>query len=148
MAGFQAQPELGGGGIRRRRRNINGINMTPLIDVMLVLLIVFMVTAPMITIGVRVNLPKADAPLINSKHDPLVINLAADGKIYIQDLATDFADLPERIQAILKTNPELRVFVRADHKLDYGLVMQVVSVINKAGVAKIAFITQTEEPKL
>lgn len=126
---------------------MSALNMTPLIDVMLVLLIVFMITAPMMTMGVEVNLPSANAPMVKDSTDPLVISINHAGEVFLQDHRIAMENLHPRLKDILAHNPELKVFIRGDHRLNYGAIMHVVSIINSVGINKIAFITQSKEKK-
>ncbi|MCX7628749.1 MAG: protein TolR [Geminicoccaceae bacterium] len=127
---------------RRRRRPLSEINVTPLVDVMLVLLIVFMVTAPLLTTGVVVDLPKARTAPLPGQDEPLTVSIKADSSIWLQDSAIGLEELGPRLAAIRERNPELRVFVRGDRQVDYGRVMAVVSAINQAGIGKVALVTE------
>ena len=110
---------LGGrAGKRARYRPLAEINVTPLVDVMLVLLIIFMVTAPLMTSGVPVDLPKANAQPINNDSEPLTVSINAEGKIFLQDQEVTVDDLVPKLQAIAKNNPERRIFVRGDKDID------------------------------
>jgi biopolymer transport protein TolR len=139
--------KLGGGGGRRRsnrrpRQIMSDINVTPLVDVMLVLLIVFMVTAPLLTAGVNINLPKAQARALHQQDNaPLQIGLDANGNIFVGQTQVDEARLQTMLTAIARENPDKRVYVRADHALAYGKVMQVMGIASVAGFSKIALIT-------
>lgn len=129
-------------GRRRRRRPMAEINVTPFVDVMLVLLIVFMVTAPLLTSGVTVDLPETRAAPLSGQDEPLAVTIKADSSIWLQDSPIALEDLGPRLSAIRERNPELRVFVRGDRHVDYGRVMAVVGAINQAGIAKIALVTE------
>src|SRR5579862_2645664 len=102
---------------RSRYRPLAEINVTPLVDVMLVLLIIFMVTAPLMTSGVSVDLPKTSAQPLNSDSEPLTVSIKADGSIFLQDQAVDIGDLVAKLQSIAQNNPERRIFVRGDKDL-------------------------------
>lgn len=129
-------------GGRRSRKVMSDINVTPLVDVMLVLLIVFMVTAPLLTAGVNINLPKAQARALHQQDNaPLEIALDANGHIYVGQTLVDDNRLRDMLSAIARENPEKRVYVRADHALSYGKVMQVMGIASVAGFTKIALIT-------
>jgi len=131
----------------RGRRAISEINMVPFIDVMLVLLIIFMVTAPLMTSGVSVDLPKTNAQPLNSDSEPLTVSIKADGAIFLQEQAVDVADLVARLQAIAKNNPERRIFVRGDKDLAYGRIMEVMGTITQGGFTKVALLAeQTAAP--
>ncbi|MFA7275494.1 MAG: protein TolR [Pseudobdellovibrionaceae bacterium] len=130
------------GGYRRAYRPMSEINVTPFIDVMLVLLIVFMVTAPLLSAGVKVDLPKTEAGPVSEKDEkPLEVSLNKSGMIYIGDTKIGRAALIEKLTAIAGTNKDRRVFVRADQGLPYGQVMDIIGAINKAGYTKVALIT-------
>lgn len=119
------------------------INVTPFIDVMLVLLIVFMVTAPLLNTGVPVDLPKSDAAAINDKDEkPLEVSLNKDGQAYIGETKVNREQLIEKLSAITNNDVERRVFIRADTQLPYGDVMAIIGAINKAGYTKVALISQ------
>jgi biopolymer transport protein TolR len=110
------------------------------VDVMLVLLIIFMVTAPLMTSGVSVDLPKADAKPLNSDSQPLTVSIKADGSIFLQNAAIDLSDLVAKLQAIAQNNPERRIFVRGDKDLAYGRIMQVMATITQGGFTKVALL--------
>jgi len=116
--------------------------VTPLVDVMLVLLIVFMVTAPLLTTGVTVDLPEARTAPLPGQDEPLVVTIRADGTVFLQEGAIALDQLGPRLAAVKERNPELRVFVRGDKSVDYGRVMAVVSALNQAGIAKVALLTE------
>ncbi len=132
----------GRGGKRARYRPLAEINVTPLVDVMLVLLIVFMVTAPLMTSGVPVDLPKANAQPINNDSEPLTVSMNAAGKIFLQDQEVAAEDLVPKLQAIAKNNPERRIFVRGDKDLAYGKVMQTMGTIAQGGFTKVALLAE------
>ena len=134
---------LGGGGSNRRyrRKGFNDINITPMVDVMLVLLIIFMVTAPMLTAGVSVDLPESAASPLQGQDEPIAVSIKADGSIYIQQTKVALEELAPKLKAILGEKIETRIFVRGDRALDYGRVMQVFGTIAQAGFTKVALIT-------
>jgi biopolymer transport protein TolR len=117
------------------------INMTPLVDVMLVLLIVFIIAAPLLTAGVTVDLPEADSAALPGQDEPLSVSIDATGAVFIQDSPVTVEQLGPRLQAITGRNPDARIFVRGDRGIDYGTVMGVVSAINQAGFGKVALLT-------
>lgn len=127
---------------RRRHIPMAEINVTPFVDVMLVLLIVFMVAAPLMTVGVPVDLPKADAPAINEQTEPLVISIDGNGRLFIQETAVTAKELIPRLRAITKNKAEQRIFVRGDRKISYGKVMEVMSTISQAGFTKVALLAE------
>lgn len=130
---------------RRRARPMSEINVTPMVDVMLVLLIIFMVTAPLLTVGVEVNLPETKAGAISGDDEPLAISIKADGSIYLQDTEVDVETLVPRLQAITGQNLDLRIFVRGDQSINYGRVMEVMATINRAGYRRVALLTRSEK---
>ena len=137
----------GSGGRKRRGSGVRAdINMTPMIDVMLVLLIVFMVTAPLMTAGVPVDLPQTQAaPLQESDIEPLMISLNNKGEMFLQETPIQATELVPRLQAIVKNKAEQRIFVRADQGLDYGQVMRLMGQVTAAGFTKVALITEAAQ---
>jgi biopolymer transport protein TolR len=131
----------------RRHRPMGEINVTPFVDVMLVLLIVFMVTAPLLTVGVEVDLPKTKAGAINADAAPLVVSIKADGSLYLQEAAVDAEVLIPRLKAISNANPDVRIFVRGDQAVTYGEVLGVMGRIRAAGFEKVALVAQLPEAK-
>jgi biopolymer transport protein TolR len=127
---------------RRRAKPMSEINVTPFVDVMLVLLIVFMVTAPLLTVGVSVDLPQATSSPLPGQDEPLTVSVSSDGAIYLQESEITIDDLGPRLAAILETKPETRIFVRGDKVIDYGRVMSVVGAIHDAGIARVALVTK------
>ena len=139
-----AASSLGGNGRPRGRyRPMAEINVTPLVDVMLVLLVVFMVAAPLLTVGVPVDLPQTQAPPITDPKEPLVISINSEGHIFIQDTDVATDSLVPRLQAITGENPDALVYVRADKSIDYGRVLEVMSLISAAGYRKVSLIAQS-----
>ncbi len=137
-----AQQQRGGRKRRRRHAAMSEINVTPFVDVMLVLLIIFMVTAPLLTVGVQVDLPKTQAALLQDPDEPLAVSVDAEGKIFIQDTEIEDGALAPRLIAITGANPEIRIFVRGDRAINYGRVMQVMGLINAAGFDRVALIAE------
>jgi biopolymer transport protein TolR len=131
-------------GARRRRRPMAEINVTPFVDVMLVLLIVFMVTAPLLTVGVTVDLPETASSPLPGQDEPLTVSVARDGAVFLQDSAIDLPDLGPRLLAITERRPDARIFVRGDRVIDYGRVMEVVGAIHGAGFTRVALVTEFE----
>jgi biopolymer transport protein TolR len=129
-------------GGRGRYRPLAEINVTPMVDVMLVLLIIFMVTAPLMTSGVSVDLPKTNAQQLNSDSEPLTVSIKADGSIFLQDQGVDVGDLVVKLQAISKNNPDRRIFVRGDKDLAYGRIMEVMGTITQGGFTKVALLAE------
>jgi biopolymer transport protein TolR len=133
---------------RRRRRSLMGeINVTPFVDVMLVLLIVFMVTAPLLTAGVTVDLPETTAAPLPGQDEPLSVSINQAGEVYLQDSAIALEQLGPRLQAITERNPDTRIFVRGDKVIDYGRVMTVVGAIHAAGFTKVALVTELDQAR-
>ncbi len=141
-------PGNGGLGHRRGRSTrsaggFNDINITPFVDVMLVLLIIFMVAAPMMTTGVTVNLPKTQTTSIPGNDEPISVSIKRDGTVFIQTTETSVEKLGAKLQAILGEKKDTRIFVRGDTAIDYGQVMRVIGAINSAGYSKVALLTDT-----
>jgi biopolymer transport protein TolR len=140
----------GTGGGRRRRRGkrrgvINEINMTPFIDVMLVLLVIFMVTAPLMTAGVPLDLPKASAAPLNVDAKPVTLSVKADGKVFLGEAALDDGQIVPAVTAAAKQGFDERIFLRGDRKVDYGRVAQVMALVTGAGFKRVALVTETEQ---
>jgi biopolymer transport protein TolR len=127
---------------RGRYRPLAEINVTPLVDVMLVLLIIFMVTAPLMTSGVPVDLPKTNAAPLNQDSEPLTVSINAAGKIFLQDEEVQIGDVVGRLQAVAKNNPDRRIFVRGDKDLAYGRIMEVMGTITQGGFNKVALLAE------
>jgi biopolymer transport protein TolR len=133
---------IGKGNGRGRYRPMGEINVTPLVDVMLVLLIVFMVTAPMMTSGVNVDLPKTDAKPLNTDAKPITVSINADGKIYLGDDAVELPDLVGRLTSLADNDMSRRIYVRGDKAIPYGQVMQAMATIAQGGFTKVALLAQ------
>lgn len=129
------------------RRMMSEINVTPFVDVMLVLLIVFMVTAPLLTAGVQVDLPKEDAPPLPGQDEPLSISIDKKGVIYIQEKKIELDELMGKLEAITKRKKDTRIFLNGDKDIDYGRVMNVMAAINNAGYTKVGLVTEQPEEK-
>ena len=139
------------GGARRRgarramrHRPVAEINVTPLVDVMLVLLIIFMVAAPMMTVGVPLDLPESSANPLSSQTEPLTLSIRKDGSVYLQDQPVEFDKLVETLLGVAQNGYEERIFVRGDRDADYGSIMKVMGAMNRAGFKKIGLVS-TEE---
>ncbi|MCJ2089553.1 ExbD/TolR family protein [Methylobacterium sp. E-005] len=145
--GMAAGGSQGGGKRRRRGRRggpINEINMTPFIDVVLVLLIIFMVAAPMMTVGVPLDLPQSKASPLNSDVKPITLSIRQTGQIFLgEDELTDDTIVPKLMETA-KTGTEERVFVRGDKRVDYGRVAQVMAIVTGGGFKKVALVTEPE----
>lgn len=138
---------LGGGGGNRdsrryRKQRFTEINVTPMVDVMLVLLIIFMVAAPMLTTGVQVELPEAKSQPLQGQDEPISVSVQKDGKVFINKTAVTFDELGTKLKAIVGEKKETRIFVRGDSGVDYGHVMRAIGEINAAGLTKVALITE------
>jgi biopolymer transport protein TolR len=139
MAG---QLDVGSGHSRSRYSPMSEINVTPFVDVMLVLLVVFMVTAPLLAVGVPVDLPKTDAASLEEKQEPITISIDLEGKIYVQETEVTLDDLVPRLLAISKSRAETRIYVRGDKNIDYGRVLVTMGQITAAGFSKVALISE------
>ena len=122
-------------------------NVTPMIDVMLVLLVIFMVTAPIIQQGVQVNLPQARSSAIEGSEEHLVVTIAKNGKVYLNDNAMSLGELGEKLRAIKKLQADKQVYLRADQDVRYGVVIKTIAEIKQAGIERLGMVTrpQTEE---
>jgi biopolymer transport protein TolR len=132
---------------RLRRRAMAEINVTPFVDVMLVLLIVFMVTAPLLTVGVPVDLPKTRAKALGQDREPLSVTIAKDGRIYLQKMVVQPDELVPKLTAIAQGGYDQRIFVRGDRTVDYGRVMEVMGALSAAGFTHIGLVTDVSRPK-
>jgi len=130
---------------RHSHRPMGEINVTPFVDVMLVLLIVFMVTAPLLTVGVPVDLPKTQAGQINADQAPLVVSLQKQGAIFLQDTEIDAENLVPRLKAISQANNQVRIFVRGDKAVAYGEVLALMGRIQSAGFERVALVAELPE---
>ncbi|AYM07776.1 protein TolR [Agrobacterium genomosp. 3] len=135
----------GGRGGRRKGGAISEINVTPLVDVMLVLLIIFMVAAPMMTVGVPIDLPQTSANALNSDTQPITISVNANGQIHLQETEIQAAEVADKLQAIATTGYNERIFVRADSVAAYGVVADVMARIQAAGFKNIGLVTQQKQ---
>ena len=131
---------------RRSRKNnpISDINVTPLVDVMLVLLIVFMVTAPLLTVGVPIELPKTSANQMTDDNEPLTITIDKTSKIYIQEMEIDFDDLTEKLEAIGQSNFDQKIYINGDKDISYEVLMKVMAKISSSGYTSIGLVTDIE----
>ncbi|OYR21080.1 protein TolR [Brucella thiophenivorans] len=136
------------GGRRRRGRKkalMSEINVTPFVDVMLVLLIIFMVSAPLLTVGVPIDLPDTQAKAMNADTQPITVSVSNEGKIFLQETEIPIDEVVAKLQAIAKTGYEERIFVRGDKAADYGTVMKVMARISAAGFKNIGLVTLQEQ---
>jgi biopolymer transport protein TolR len=142
---------LKSGARTRRSRGRSGIqpmaeiNVTPFVDVMLVLLIVFMVTAPLLTVGVPVDLPQTRARALNQDTEPLAVSVDREGQVFLQDTPIGLDELVSKLQAIAENGYDQRIFVRGDQAVGYGKVMEVMGLLNAAGFTRIGLVTQTDK---
>ena len=151
MAGgsFGGRKSVRGG--RASFRPVSEINVTPLVDVMLVLLIIFMVAAPLMTVGVPVDLPRTQASNLNQEQDPLTISVTAEGAIFLQETEVPLEALVAQLRAILASNqqqpgqPERRIFVRGDRAISYGRVMEVMGTVSSAGFSRVALLAENPQ---
>ncbi|MBB3898279.1 protein TolR [Roseococcus suduntuyensis] len=138
-----------GGGGRSRYRPMSDINVTPFVDVMLVLLIIFMVAAPMMTTGVPVDLPRTAAQPLNQEQEPLTISVNSEGAIFLQETEVPLDGLVARLQAIAQARPEgtpePRIFVRGDRAISYGRVMEVMGTISAGGFSRVALLAEQQQ---
>jgi biopolymer transport protein TolR len=126
----------------QRGKYVSQINVTPLVDVMLVLLIIFMVTAPIIQQGVEVSIPKVKAAALATNEDDLIVSITRDGETYLDDSKLEPAELTEKLQSITRTRPDLQVFIRADEQVAYGEVIRTMAAIKAAGIENVGMVTQ------
>ena len=132
----------GGRGRAARRPPMSDINVTPMVDVMLVLLIIFMVTAPLLTVGVPVDLPKTEASVITGQDEPLVISVNREGKIFLQETELKMDTLIPRLKAITQNKADTRIFVRGDRTVAFGRIVEVMGTISAAGYSRVALISE------
>ncbi len=139
--------ELHGASRRRRRHRppMSQINVTPFVDVMLVLLVIFMITAPLLTVGVQVDLPETEAGPISGDDEPLAITITKENVILLQETEVQIGELVPKLLAISERRTDMRIFVRADTELAYGRVMEVMGTVNRAGFNKVALVTKIDK---
>ena len=143
-----AQGMIGGGRRRRRGRRsgvINEINMTPFIDVMLVLLIIFMVAAPLMTVGVPLDLPQTKAAALNVDQKPIMLSIRQSGQVFLSESELKDDEIVARLGQLAKSGAEERVFVRGDKRVDYGRVAQVMAIVTSGGFKKVALVTEPDK---
>jgi biopolymer transport protein TolR len=139
----------GGGGRRRSRRArkapMSEINVTPMVDVMLVLLIIFMVAAPLLTVGVPIELPQSQGKQLESNHEPLTISVATSGDVFIGETKVALEEIAEKLKAIAKNGVDEQIFVRGDKGTNYGAIMRVMGRISAGGFKKVSLVTEVED---
>ena len=128
----------------RSRSLMSEINVTPFVDVMLVLLIVFMVTAPMLTVGVPVNLPNSEADSLPDDQEPLTLSINSKGETFIQDTKVSFNELVPKLLAISKNRTDTRIYIRGDRNINYGRVMEIMGKLSGSGFSKVALLSETK----
>ena len=129
--------------IHRSSKNpISEINVTPFVDVMLVLLIIFMVTAPFLTVGVQVDLPESSADSLPDEQEPLTLSINSKGEIFIQESQVEFDKIVAKILAIAKNRTDTRIYVRGDKSINYGRVLEVMGMLSGAGFSKVALVSE------
>jgi biopolymer transport protein TolR len=141
--GKQGRRRRGG----RKHRPMSEINMTPFIDVMLVLLIIFMVAAPLLTVGVPLDLPQTKAAALNIDKQPLTLSVKADGKLYLMETPITLEDIPAKLSAVAKAGQDERIYVRGDKAINYGRVAEVMAAVTAAGYRKVALVTEPAQAK-
>ena len=148
MGGTNGTVTDGGRRHRRRRGVMSEINVTPMVDVMLVLLIIFMVSAPLLTVGVPIDLPQSQAKSLDQDKEPLTLSLNQDGKVFLQNTEIGLEELVPKLKAISEASGagfDERIYVRGDRKVDYGTVMKVMGRISGAGFHRVALVTDIEQ---
>ena len=132
--------------LRARRPPMHDINVTPMVDVMLVLLVIFMITAPLLTVGVPVELPRASAPNLRGSDEPLAVTIDAKGRVFLMETEIKPEELVPRLTAITRGAPDRRIFVRGDQTIAYGRVMEVMGMISAAGFTRVALVARDQPP--
>ena len=130
-----------GKGRRRRHTQMSEINVTPFVDVMLVLLIVFMVTAPLLTVGVPLELPNSKSSTVQGNDEPLVISVDGQGRLFLEDIEVELENLAPKLQAVTGAKQDQRIFVRGDTNVNYGRVLEVMGEIHNAGFKRVAMVS-------
>jgi biopolymer transport protein TolR len=141
--------KAGGGGRRRGKRArsapMSEINVTPMVDVMLVLLIIFMVAAPLLTVGVPIELPQSQGKQLESNKEPLTVSVSSNGDVFIGETKVELNELSDKLKAISKNGMDEQIFVRGDKGITYGTVMLVMGRISAGGFKKVSLVTEVEE---
>jgi biopolymer transport protein TolR len=139
-----ARPGSGRRGRARKHAPMHEINVTPFVDVMLVLLIIFMVTAPLLTVGVPIELPEAKGQQLQSNKEPVTISVDRSGKVFIQETEIKLDEIAPKLKAIAKNGYEEQIFIRGDKGIDYGTVMRVMARVKAGGFTKVSLVTESE----
>lgn len=144
---FKINTRSSGSRLGKRTQPMGDINVTPLVDVMLVLLIVFMITAPLLNVGVQVDLPKTEAAPLNDKTEPLVITINQNQELFLQDTKIEWKNLIPRLEAISQHNQHLKIYVRGDQNIHYGKIMELMGMLSNGGFEKVALIAEMPSQK-
>ena len=126
---------------------ISEINVTPFVDVMLVLLIIFMVTAPLLTVGVQVDLPETSADTLPEENEPLTLTINAKGEVFIQETKIEFKNIIQKILAVSNNRTDTRIYVRGDKTINYGRVLEVMGMLSGSGFTKVALISEPSKER-
>ena len=126
----------------KTKKTISEINVTPFVDVMLVLLIIFMVTAPLLTSGIKINLPESSAVLKNEKKDPVTVSINSKGEIFIQESKVEYEKIIAKVLAVSKNRTDTRIYVRGDKTINYGRVLEIMGLLSGSGFTKVALISE------
>ncbi|MDR4308130.1 protein TolR [Chelatococcus sambhunathii] len=145
MSGGGGAPAAHGARRRRRTAVMAEINVTPMVDVMLVLLIIFMVSAPLLTVGVPIDLPQTSANPLNEEKEPLTITVNTKGEVFLQETQIEVEELAPRLIAITNSGYDERIYVRGDRNVNYGAVMKVMGSLSSAGFKRVALVTELEQ---
>ena len=132
---------------RSEREPMSEINVTPFVDVMLVLLITFMVTAPLLTVGVQVDLPETSADTLPEESEPLTLTINSKGEVFIQETKIEFKNLIKKILAVSNNRTDTRIYVRGDKTINYGRVLEVMGILSGSGFTKVALISEPYEER-
>ena len=132
---------------RSTREPISEINVTPFVDVMLVLLIIFMVTAPLLTVGVQVDLPETSADTLPEENEPLTLTINAKGEVFIQETKIEFDNIIQKILAVSNNRTDTRIYVRGDKTINYGRVLEIMGILSGSGFTKVALISEPSKER-